>query len=90
MESAASALGMSARTLQRELARLDTSFTCELRSSRVTAAEALLVHSDLKIDAIALKIGFGNASRMSAASPCSHCEQPAVPTTVDALATIAL
>jgi AraC-like DNA-binding protein len=64
--SSASALGMSARSLQRSLARLDTSFSDELRRSRVAAAEALLVHSDLKIDAIALRVGFGNASRMSA------------------------
>lgn len=67
LENAASALGRSGRTLQRDLARLDTSFTAELRSSRLTAAEALLIHSDLKIDAIAQRIGFGNASRMSAA-----------------------
>ena len=66
LESAAGALGMSARTLQRELARLDTSFSDELRRVRVAAAESLLIHSDLKIDAIALKVGFGNASRMSA------------------------
>lgn len=66
LSRAASALGMSGRSLQRELARLETSFSDELRRARVAAAEALLVHSDLKIDVIALKVGFGNASRMSA------------------------
>lgn len=66
VESSAGALGMSARTLQRELARLDTSFSDELRRLRVAAAEALLVHSDLKIDAVATRVGFGTASRMSA------------------------
>ncbi len=66
LESAAAALGMSERTLQRELARLDTSFSEELRRVRISAAESLLIHSDLKIDAIALKVGFGSASRMSA------------------------
>lgn len=66
LERAATSLGMSARSLQRELARLETSFSEELRRSRVTAAQALLVHSDLKIEAIAAKVGFGTASRMSA------------------------
>lgn len=66
VESIASALGMSARTLQRELARLNTSFSTELRGMRVAAAETLLQHSDLKIEAIATQVGFGNASRMSA------------------------
>lgn len=66
LESAAAALGMSERTLQRELARLDTSFSEELRRVRIAVAESLLIHSELKIDAIAFKVGFGNASRMSA------------------------
>ena len=66
VESSAAALGMSVRTLQRELGRLGTSFSDELRSVRIAAAEALLVHSDLKIEAIATQVGFGTASRMSA------------------------
>jgi AraC-like DNA-binding protein len=66
VDSAAHALGMSVRTLQRELGRLGTSFSDELRVVRVGAAEALLVHSDLKIEAIATQVGFGTASRMSA------------------------
>jgi AraC-like DNA-binding protein len=66
VETAAGALGMSVRTLQRELGRLGTSFSGELRSVRIGAAEALLVHSDLKIEAIATQVGFGTASRMSA------------------------
>ncbi|MEP6864207.1 MAG: helix-turn-helix transcriptional regulator [Deltaproteobacteria bacterium] len=66
IDGCATALGMSTRTLQRELHRLETSFSDELRGVRITAAEALLVHTDLKIDTIALEVGFGNASRMSA------------------------
>jgi AraC-like DNA-binding protein len=66
VERAAVALGMSVRTLQRELERLGTSFSEQLRVVRVAAAEALLVHSDLKIEAIAHQVGFGTASRMSA------------------------
>ncbi len=66
IETSAAALGMSTRTLQRELHRLDTSFSDELRRMRIAAAEALLVHTDLKIDAIASRLGFGRASRLSA------------------------
>jgi AraC-like DNA-binding protein len=66
IDRSAAALGMSTRTLQRELHRLETSFSDELRRVRIAAAEALLVHTDLKIDTIALQVGFGNASRMSA------------------------
>jgi AraC-like DNA-binding protein len=66
IESSAAALGMSTRTLQRELHRLDTSFSDELHRMRIAAAESLLVHTDLKIDTIALRLGFGTASRMSA------------------------
>lgn len=66
IESCAVAVGMSRRTLQRELRSLDTSFSDELRRVRIDTAEALLVHTDLKIDAIALQVGFGTASRMSA------------------------
>jgi len=66
IDRCATALGMSTRTLQRELHRLDTSFSEELRRVRIATAEALLVHTDLKIDTIAVQVGFGNASRMSA------------------------
>jgi AraC-like DNA-binding protein len=65
VEGAASALGMSTRTLQRELARLDTSFSEELRRVRMETAESLLLHTDLKIEAIAQTVGLGSASRMS-------------------------
>src|SRR5262249_15290928 len=67
VEGAAAALGRSARTFQRELQALGTSFTDELRRARVAAAQELLTMSDLKIDAIAARVGFGTASRMSAA-----------------------
>ena len=66
VDCCASALGLSARTLQRELNRLGTSFSDELRRARVAAAEELLRLSDLKIESIASRVGFGTASRMSA------------------------
>jgi len=67
IESSAVALHMSTRTLQRELHRLQTSFSEQLRLVRIATAERLLVHSDLKIQAIATQVGLGTASRMSAA-----------------------
>jgi AraC-like DNA-binding protein len=66
IEESAAALGMSTRTLQRELQRLDTSFSKELLRARLVSAEGLLVHSELKIESIATQVGFGTASRMSA------------------------
>ena len=57
---------MSTRTLQRELTRLDTSFRDELLRIRIATAQTLLAHTDQKIEAIAIQIGFGTASRMSA------------------------
>ncbi|MCE9571873.1 MAG: helix-turn-helix transcriptional regulator [Deltaproteobacteria bacterium] len=65
--SAAQALGMSTRKLQRALARIGTSFSDELRRVRIMQAETLLVHSELKIEAISTRVGFGTASRLSAA-----------------------
>jgi AraC-like DNA-binding protein len=66
IERSAAALGLSTRTLQRELSALATSYSSELRHARITAAERLLVQTDLKIEAIAAQVGFGTASRMSA------------------------
>jgi len=66
IESSAAALGTSTRTLQRELQRLATSFSEQLRHVRIATAEQLLVHSDLKIESIATQVGLGTASRMSA------------------------
>ena len=67
IESSAAALHMSTRTLQRELKRLRTSFSEQLRLVRIATAERLLVHSDHKIESIAREVGLGTASRMSAA-----------------------
>lgn len=66
VETAAKALGLSRRTLQRELGRLGTSFSDELLRARIAAAQALLAHTELKVETIASQVGFGTASRMSA------------------------
>jgi transcriptional regulator GlxA family with amidase domain len=60
----ATALGTSTRSLQRELGRLDTSFRRELMRARLAAAETLLVHSGMKIDAVAAQTGFGSGSHL--------------------------
>jgi AraC-like DNA-binding protein len=65
VERCASALATSTRSLQRDLRTLETSFSRELRRARVAAAAELLKMSDIKIDAIARRLGFGTASRMS-------------------------
>jgi AraC-like DNA-binding protein len=67
IDQVAAALGMSARSLQRELQTHGTSFTDELRRARVTAAEELLRLSDQKIEAIAARVGFGSSARLNAA-----------------------
>jgi AraC-like DNA-binding protein len=65
-QASAAALGLSTRTLQRELRRLDTSFSDELRHARLAAAEALLLYTDLEIGVIATRVGFSSADQMDA------------------------
>lgn len=67
VEACAAALGLSVRTLQRELREVGTSFSDEVRRARVATAAELLRLSDLKIDAIAARVGLGTASRLTAA-----------------------
>ena len=62
----ARALGIPPRTLQRELARQQTSFRLELTGARVRAACLLLEASDDKIEAIARRAGWSSSSQMSA------------------------
>jgi len=66
VESAAQSLGLSARSLQRELRRHDTQFTGELVRARVHAACALLAYSDEKVESIAVKVGCCSSSQLSA------------------------
>lgn len=67
LAAAATALGLSTRSLQRELLGLETSFSDEVRKARIGAATELLRSTDTKIDAIALRVGFSSSSKMSAA-----------------------
>lgn len=65
IEGAAAELGMSTRTLQRELHEQDTQFSHELMHARVRAALQLLEHSDEKIEAIARRVGCSSSSYLS-------------------------
>src|SRR5262249_29711637 len=56
--SAAQTLGVSARTLQRQLKEAAASFRCELHAARVDRAMDLLRTTDHKLMAIASAVGF--------------------------------
>lgn len=68
LASAASGLGMSERSLQRELQNRGTSFSNELRRVRVaTAADMLRLDPELKIEVVALRVGFSTGSQLASA-----------------------
>jgi AraC-like DNA-binding protein len=58
LAGAARALATSERSLQRELARANTSFRTELVQARVRVAENLLTTTDDKVETIARHLGF--------------------------------
>lgn len=61
----ASALGVSSRTLQRQLARRGTSFEAELLTAKLRTARRLLLTTDEKLAAIAHESGFSSAAHLS-------------------------
>jgi AraC-like DNA-binding protein len=65
LASEARALGLSERTLSRQLHEAGTSFRAELERARVRAAEALLVDTELKLDAVARQVGFASRTHFS-------------------------
>jgi AraC-like DNA-binding protein len=65
VESAARALGSSTRSLQRVLTESGTSFRAEIDRARVRAAEAALLHEDVKLEAIARQVGCASLSGFS-------------------------
>ena len=64
--TAARALGVSARSLQRALASTGTTFVRELQKARATEASSLLVRSEWKVERIASHVGFSSASHFRA------------------------
>jgi AraC-like DNA-binding protein len=65
VEGGARTLGVSPRTLQRELRHARTHFTAELLRARVDAACEKLAHTDEKIETIAREVGCISASQLS-------------------------
>lgn len=65
LASEARALGLSDRTLSRQLHEAGTSFRGELERARLRAAEALLVDTELKLDAVARQVGFASRTHFS-------------------------
>ena len=66
VDAAARALGVSQRSLQRRLLELGTSFRDELARARVSAAEALLIDSDAKLETVARHVGCSSLPQFSA------------------------
>jgi AraC-like DNA-binding protein len=66
VEAAATALGLSSRTLQRDLRDAGTSFTTEVWRARMRVACQLLVETDHKVEVIAREVGCSSASQLSA------------------------
>jgi len=76
LDQAASALGTSSRSLQRELAAAGTSFRAELARTRVRIAESLLTNTDDKIESIAHRTGFASVSAFTVAFTRAVGETP--------------
>jgi AraC-like DNA-binding protein len=65
LASLARRMGRSERSLQRDLQQSGTTFRAELEAARVELARALLVDTDLKIDAVARKVGCASAAHFA-------------------------
>ncbi len=65
LAAAARRLGRSDRSLQRDLQQARTTFRAELDAARVEIARGLLVDTDLKIDAVARKVGCASAAHFA-------------------------
>lgn len=65
LQSAAAALGVSPRSLQRDLLASGTAFAHELREARFQFASRLLTQSDDKLRAVASQVGLGETALRS-------------------------
>ncbi len=77
LETVATALGVSARTLQRRLAQLGTTFASERGRVIQTRALQLVRDLSLSIDEIALQLGYGSRSSFERAFTSWFGESPA-------------
>lgn len=62
VEECAAALGSSVRTLQKQLARMDASFSSVLEGEKCELAKAALVHSRVSLDELAFQLGYAEQS----------------------------
>jgi AraC-like DNA-binding protein len=65
LDAMAAHLRVSARTLQRRLAQVGTSFQAELARARVKAAQGMLLSGDDKISAVAREVGFATQAHFT-------------------------
>ena len=65
IESAARAMGLSKRTLQRRLGEVGTSFQDELSLVRIREAQRLLLTTNAPITSVALDVGVGSVNHFS-------------------------
>ncbi|MCA9583209.1 MAG: helix-turn-helix transcriptional regulator, partial [Myxococcales bacterium] len=63
----ARSLGMSVRTLQRRLSKLNTTFAKELHQTRISEAKRLLLDSDTPVTTLAITLGFPSSQRFATA-----------------------
>ena len=75
--AAARALGISARTLQRQLGEDGTNFRAELRAARLLVARRLLALPDAKVEAVAAAVGCESASSFVRLFRAEYGETPA-------------
>ena len=68
LDTVAQALGMSARTLRSRLEQLGTSFDQVVSETKAQIAQRLLRDTDLPLTAIAMELGFSDASAFSRAA----------------------
>lgn len=66
VDDAARELGISTRTLQRQLGEADTTFTDELSAARIRAARRLLVETEASLTEIAMDVGCKTLQQFSA------------------------
>jgi AraC-like DNA-binding protein len=76
IQEAATELGISSRSLQRLLAAANTSFRRELEHARLRAAEALLIDSQSKLEAVAREVGYSTLSHFTVAFRRATGETP--------------
>jgi len=75
--TAAAALGVAPRSLQRHLGDAATSFRVEVRGARMAVARRLLVEPDAKVEAVAAAVGCESASSFVRLFRETHGETPA-------------